>query len=507
MTRDRLPLTAVLLLALGLRLGCLYWGLPPSTSEVAATDLRCSYALDEDDVLSAAARMRPASLELDPGFYRWGTLHFFLVLPALEAAERLGAITTPWRDAYYNLRPGDFERVYATARLVSVIAGLASIGLAYLVAAQIAGASAGMWAALLVAVSPAHLLASVQARVDLTMISLVTLVAVLGIRAQRSPSQRLWLALGLAAGAAVTAKYVAALLVLPILAAALASHRFPERAVFRVVAGVAIGCLLGEPQLLFRHQQILDQIRQALRSGEDVPAEFRIPALSLLGSQAVNVARFAIGPVAAVLSAAGLWRLWRNRAAGGRMLVAFLATVAVSLVLLRWPLLRYLLPALTPLAAAAAAALVQIPARWRWPIGAAMIAFPLAASVAQIHYMRSPHPANLMLAPVRESVPPGTAIARLIVEMPPLDRRLYPMGRNPLLDDLRPALPLWVLVTDLPDREYPAGNRELLATRFEPVADARLRRILGWATLGERGAPHDWKYTHPSFTLYRRRSL
>jgi hypothetical protein len=74
--------------------------------------------------------------------------------------------------------------------------------------------------------------------------------------------------------------------------------------------------------------------------------------------------------------------------------------------------------------------------------------------------MRSPHPANLMLPVILKSVAPGTAIARLI-----------------------------------PD---------LLRTRYEKAAEFRSRRILGRATLGEAGAPHDWKYTHAAMSLYRR---
>jgi hypothetical protein len=41
---------------------------------------------------------------------------------------------------------------------------------------------------------------------------------------------------------------------------------------------------------------------------------------------------------------------------------------------------------------------------------------------------------------------------------------------------------------------------------YEEVVRAQSERILAWATLGERSAPHDWKYTHPSFTLYRKKS-
>jgi hypothetical protein len=79
------------------------------------------------------------------------------------------------------------------------------------------------------------------------------------------------------------------------------------------------------------------------------------------------------------------------------------------------------------------------------------------------------------------------------------------MGPNPLMDDLTLNPPPWVITSDLPIMDYPAANQRLLNTRYEPIAVVRSRRILAWATLGEWGAPHDWKYTHASMTLYRLR--
>jgi hypothetical protein len=65
----------------------------------------------------------------------------------------------------------------------------------------------------------------------------------------------------------------------------------------------------------------------------------------------------------------------------------------------------------------------------------------------------------------------------------------------------------WVLTTDLSDERYQATTLSVLQhAGYEEVVRAQSERILAWATLGERSAPHDWKYTHPSFTLYRKKS-
>ena len=66
--------------------------------------------------------------------------------------------------------------------------------------------------------------------------------------------------------------------------------------------------------------------------------------------------------------------------------------------------------------------------------------------------------------------------------------------------------PPWALTTDLNDDPYPAPTRAALRSSYDEVAHFASPSILAWATLGESGAPHDWKYTHCSFTLLRKKS-
>jgi hypothetical protein len=248
------------------------------------------------------------------------------------------------------------------------------------------------------------------------------------------------------------------------------------------------------------------QLERILRINREVPPEFLYSIPELLGLHALNVARFLLGPVAAALALWGLLRMVRGRSGPDLVLLAGLAGVIVSFIPLRWPLLRYDLPLLPFLCLAAGVALVRLPRAVRWPLGAAAAVFPLAASVAQLQYIRTPHPANQALAKILTTVPEGTAISRMAAELPPLDRKVYPMSLNPYLDDLSKEPPEWVLTANLPDRDYPKATRDLLGSRYDTIAEFRSPRVLSWATLGESGAPHDWKYTHPHMVLYRRRS-
>jgi len=180
-------------------------------------------------------------------------------------------------------------------------------------------------------------------------------------------------------------------------------------------------------------------------------------------------------PFGALLCVAGLWFQFRRRSSADWVLLAAGAGLLASLVAMRWPLLRYQFPLVPFLATAAGIALARCPAVWRRVLGTAALLVPLAASVAQLHYMRGPHPANQALEAVRRAVPPGTSVARMIREMPPLDEKLYPMGPNPYLNDLTRDPPAWVLTVDLPDRPYPAANRELLRRAYDQVGDFRQR--------------------------------
>lgn len=499
-------LLVLLAAALSFRMAVIGWGLPPAIHEVAVSGIRSSYSFDEDDILNPLSFTLPDKLDFDPRQYQWGTLHFFLVLSSLDVAEHTGYIHRSWRRAYDDMLAPDFARIYIAGRLVSVLVGLAGIVAMFFLALEYAGNRAAFWAASLVAVSPAHLLGSSQIRVDLTMTALMTITAWLGVRAQRAGTPRAFLWAGLAAGASVAAKYTAIFLVIPGLVAALATRLFPGRASTAAILGIVGGFLAGEPYMLTKPEPITSQIISTVQKSHDVPEHYRIPVGSLLGTQAVNSVRFLVGGPAALLIAAGLGIMLRRRAAADTVALVMLGGGIASLVPLLWPMLRYQLPLLPLLALAGAVALNRCRAPLGLAIGAVTLILPLAASIDQVRFMRQPHPANLMLPVILRQVPPGTELARLMPELPPLDLKVYPMGPNPLLDDLSVAPPSWILMTDLPIQSYPATTTRLLRTQYDLVARFEDRPLFPWATLGTAGTPHDWKYTHPRLALYVRRT-
>jgi len=505
MRRHWLWLGAILFGAALLRLPALWWGLPPAIPHVIASDIRCSYAFDEDDILTAISFSNAAKGDFDPRDYHWGTLHLHLLQFWMGAAETSGAFTRAWRDAYYHMVPGDFDTVYAAGRLLSTSLALLSIALMFLLGREAGGGSVGLWAAALVAVSPAHMMASTQIRADITMLALVTLTVWLGLRSLGSQSSRAMVWMGAAAGLAISAKYIAALTVIPVLLLVLARNHARPAAWAFVAGAAAAGFIFGEPYVLVKPQEIFQSAHRVLEANTSVPPRFAVSIPMLLGKQGLYAARFSVGPPAFLLALAGIVLMLRKRSPSGLALLIGLAGSIAALLPLAWPLLRYQLPLLPFLAVAAAFALMRFRAAPRAALGVVALSFPLFASLAQLAYMRSPHPANEALRLILKETPPGVAISRLAAELPPLNRKIYPMGPNPFLDDLSASPPDWVLIADLPEQEYPAGNLDALRNDYELLGSFQSTRRFAWASLGESGAPHDWKYTHPRMALYRRR--
>jgi 4-amino-4-deoxy-L-arabinose transferase-like glycosyltransferase len=496
---SRWVLGGALAVALLLRLPGIQWGLPPITPQVRQSDLRSSYSFDEDDVLSGVAKADVKRLDFDPHEYHWGTLHSELVLLALDGAQGAGIFHTPWRAAYYNLVAPDFVRVYVAGRLVAVAAALVTVWLLF----QIGGAWAAMFAAMLVSVSPSHLLQSDQVRVDVTMTALVVLTLLVAVRIG-SRNAVPFLVLGIAAGLAIAAKYSAVSVVAAIAIAALWQQRFPWRGILATTGGTLLGFIAGGPYVVIKPRAFYDEISRYMTANAQIPAAFSIPAYKLLGLHVLNLVRFSMGLPAFVLAVVGIVWMLRRRSPFDRIVLAAIAGYTLILLLLHWPLIRYDLPLTVLLGLCAGVALERFARRWRYVILAAALVMPLAASIAQIHYMRSPHPANLMLQRVIEIVPPGTAIARVMPEEPPLDRKVYPMGPDLFQGGLVKNPAPWVLTSNLSD-PYPQDVLTLLRSHYDEVARFDSPAFWAWATLGETSTPHDWKYTHCNWVLYRRR--
>jgi hypothetical protein len=270
-----------------------------------------------------------------------------------------------------------------------------------------------------------------------------------------------------------------------------------------VAGAVALGFVAGQPFVLVKPQEMFQAAYRVLEAHSSVPARLAISTPMLLARNVWNAARFSVGLPAFLLAIAGI--AWTLRKRPAQVIPCALAGGIAAWIPLAWPHVRFQLPLLPFLAVAAALALTRFLPAPRAAVGALALAFPLFASLAQWTYMRSPHPANHALQLILKEAPPGAAIARQAAELPPLDRKIYPMGPNPFLSDISGSLPEWVLTADLAEQPHPPANVRALETRYQLLGVFEIPRRFAWATLASSGAPHDWKYTHPRMALYRRR--
>ncbi|MEP6776388.1 MAG: hypothetical protein ABJA50_12405, partial [Chloroflexota bacterium] len=291
--------------------------------------------------------------------------------------------------------------------------------------------------------------------------------------------------------------------------------------------GLVLGFIAGEPYVLFVPGKILSGIETTVQGNAADPSTGIRQILGTLAGQAENVARLALtGPLALLaLGGVGLliWSAVRNVRRIGRdhdapstlvlpgavpswIVVAALAGMVLGLALNRVPMLRYSQPLLPLLAVSAGIALVVIPGRLlRWTVGALALGVAGVITLGQLSIMAGPHPANEVLAWLQGRFRPGQTVAQAWPEYPPLDGageykliRMDPW--NPQLPD--GSRPDYIIMDNMAFAAPSPTLAALLAHDYHEVAHFSTRPQIGPFAWDEGTTPHDWKYSHPAFTIY-----
>jgi len=215
-TAAALPLLAVLLLSLALRAWGLAWGLPTSTHYF-------SYHPDETVVLEAAMGMNVFAGHLLPGFYHYGSLQLYLVNFANSLAFVFGGANIVIKDLAAD--HAQWARLYLIGRCLTVAMGVGTVWVTYALGRRLWGHAAGLWAALVLAVTPLHAQHSHWLTVDvpaafwgtLALLWTAKLHDALQGSAQGKDAWRCALWAGAFAGLASATKYNMALALLPLL--------------------------------------------------------------------------------------------------------------------------------------------------------------------------------------------------------------------------------------------------------------------------------------------------
>ena len=212
-TAGPLPLLCILALALALRLWGITWGLPSATHYF-------SYHPDETRMLQQSSlAMNVFTAHLLPHFYNYGSLQLYFVCFANTLAALFGAVDIVPKnfDVWYP----QWGKMYLIGRLLTVGMGVGTVWATYAVGATLWGRRAGLFAALILAITPLHAQHSHFLTVDVPATFWVMLSLLWSARlATNSPKPlRAALLAGLFAGLAAATKYNMVLVLLPALAA------------------------------------------------------------------------------------------------------------------------------------------------------------------------------------------------------------------------------------------------------------------------------------------------
>ena len=375
------PLAAVLGLSLVLNTQGLMWGLPE--------------LWHPDEVVRSVDDMA-ARRSLDPKTFFYGSWHRYVLRLAIEpyyAAERakMSIATRRENDPTFNTGSHGF------GRLVSALMGTATVLLVFLLGRRVYSETAGLLGALLLALAPGFVRTSHFATVDVPLTFWAMLGLLLCLRhAERGGKAFPWAA-AIVCGLAMSTKFTAALLALPL---ALAVHvqrtggagepltwrRFwPGILNRRAAAAVGImllACLAGSPFILLHPLQFVgENLHNALLLRGGIHGLRHTP-IGLI-AHAENLWHAASGPIL-LLGVAGCVIAWRL--AHGRLRLAVLLCGALAipyyLSFATWHTapLRYMVPLLPLLALWGGLALARAIER-RPPAGLAVVAI-CAALVA-----------------------------------------------------------------------------------------------------------------------------
>ncbi|MFH1278853.1 MAG: phospholipid carrier-dependent glycosyltransferase [Candidatus Eisenbacteria bacterium] len=222
---------AITLVALGIRAHRLDWGLPDIYEEGTSVEKAWGFwSWDEP------------GLDLDPHFFNYPSLHFYIQFGVQALLRAGGTITGAFPDeaafrAAYLARPGVF---YLAGRWSTALFGAATVLLVFLVGLRAGGLRTAAPAALFRAFHGLHVQKSRFVEVDVTMTFFVVLSTWLLVRYVSEGKRRDLLAAGLCAGLAASVKYPAALFLLQLPWAEKIRQGAPFRP-GRVLAAVLLG--------------------------------------------------------------------------------------------------------------------------------------------------------------------------------------------------------------------------------------------------------------------------
>jgi hypothetical protein len=523
-----LPLLLILIVAVGVRVTGLYWGLPDATHVF-------SYHPDEYHSLRGAFSLALGG-DPNPHFFNYGSLYLYLVAAAVMLAD------SPVPQVLTHEAMGQMLHDWTVAaRHVNLLLAALTVLVIYLAGRELLSQRFGLLAALVGALCPLHVLHSHYATVDVPQAFFIALTLLFAVRIGKTARTRDYLYAGLCAGLAASVKYNGALvLIAPLVAHCMAAPG--QRRVgllswqpLAMLALAAAAFTLTSPYTFLdwahARQDIVFELNH-MRLGEE-PARSADPSGWLFHGLGLTLTTGG-ATVAALVGLVALWASRFRREATGVIVFGLLWFVMIALAQVRYG--RYevaLTPVLALLVAAGPAALSRRRVGWRL-LAALLPVITLGLSLGTSALMvqrlqQEPDPRDVALGAILRNVPPGRAVGLAWdpwFNAPPVDPlnggqvlRQNPLWRQfskplrPLVitgldaTALQTARPFAFALSNFEIRDAlrlgqpgAVAFQQVLHDEYLPAAiitrEAPLSGILGWAP------PQDWLYAFPEATVY-----
>lgn len=315
------------------------WGLPDMLHDF-------TYHPDEIFQVGAMLRINPFAFEFDPGFYNYPSGYMNLSSAVLRITTQYGM---PVDDSLTG--------IYLVARLVVVVLGTLAVPVVYSAANRLYGRAAGILAALVLAITPLHIVHSHFATVDVPAAFWANVTVLAASVMISKPAARWYVIAGVAAGFAAGTKYNAAIVFLPVLVAHFIQpgadrffNRIGDGRLWTAFGAFLTGFIISTPAIFTAHEKYMDGFLYEMRhagSGHGLVFQDKGPGWF---DVMVNSLGYGLGVFLLVMAVAAVGMAIVRRKPGDWLILSFVVPYYIMISLSEVRFARYVILILPPLA-------------------------------------------------------------------------------------------------------------------------------------------------------------
>ncbi len=319
-----------------------------------------SYHPDESIYLTLWSNMDMSHLDFNPHWFNKGTMHFYLVGAYLKIVSLLKLIILTPDKSFYQKHPAELAKIYLAGRFLTVIFGLGTLWIVYVLARKFYGPRAGIISAFLCAITPAFVINSHYMKPDVPVTFWIFLSVLTLCKLQQSGwSLKNIILTGVFTGFAIGTKYSAVSLI-PLICWVCFISRNELRKAFWIIVGVAIfAFLIVNPYIILAwHEFVEGGVNHLLRlQSSSFPDS---EPYSALGYFIKVIFPYGFGLPLFLLYIVGMAYYLVKSSRNKSILLIFILFYLTIMLNINWYFLRYILPLVPALAIVTSCVLIDI---------------------------------------------------------------------------------------------------------------------------------------------------